>query len=217
MSQSPHGKKGLNQCVTRGQKVQSRREREIWNYFLQFREEKEKSEIPFPSFEERKRNLIKGSPLSRRERERDILFSSFERRKRKWKKFSTFEKRQRNLKCCSPTLRREREIWKNILHFREEKEKGIFFSQASRGERESEKNSPLSRRDREIWNAVLQRWEEKEKFEKIFSTFEKRKRKGYSFLKLQEEKEKFSLISYFSRKEFRFQLEGFLFSGYFAK
>ena len=48
---------------------------------LQFREEKEKSEILFPSSEKRKRNLEKGSPLSRREREMDIIFSRFERRK----------------------------------------------------------------------------------------------------------------------------------------
>ena len=56
------------QSLTRGQKVQSRREREIWYSFLQFREENEKPEIHFPSFERRKRNLKKGSPLSRRER-----------------------------------------------------------------------------------------------------------------------------------------------------
>ena len=49
---------------------------------LQLREENEKSEILFPSFEKRKRNLEKGSPLSRREREMDIIFSRFERRKR---------------------------------------------------------------------------------------------------------------------------------------
>ena len=72
-----------NQCVTRGQKVQSRSEREFLNYFLQFREEKEKSDNPFPSFKKRKRNLKKDSQLSRRERERDILFSSFKMRKRK--------------------------------------------------------------------------------------------------------------------------------------
>ena len=124
------------QSLTRGQKVQSRREREILYSFLQFWEEKEKPEIHFPSFERRKRNLKKGSPLSRRERERDFLFSSFERRKRIFFKISNFEKRKRNLKFFSPVLRREREIWKRVLHFREEKEKWIFFSQISRGERE---------------------------------------------------------------------------------
>ena len=59
----------------------SRGEREFFKS-LQLREEKEKSEILFPSFEKRKRNLEKGSPLSRREREMDIIFSRFERRKR---------------------------------------------------------------------------------------------------------------------------------------
>ena len=43
--------------VTVPQKVQSRREREIWNWSLQFWVEKEKSKIPFPSFEKRKINL----------------------------------------------------------------------------------------------------------------------------------------------------------------
>ena len=80
--------------------------------------------------------MKKGSPLSRRERERDFLFSSFERRKRIFLKVSNFEKRKRNLKFFSPVLRREREIWKRVLHFREEKEKWILFSQDSRGERE---------------------------------------------------------------------------------
>ena len=37
-------------------------------------------ERPKSPIEKRKRNLQKGSPLSRREREMDILFSSFERR-----------------------------------------------------------------------------------------------------------------------------------------
>ena len=80
--------------------------------------------------------MKKGSPLSRSERERDFLFSSFERRKRIFLKVSNFEKRKRNLKFFSPVLRREREIWKSVLHFREEKEKWILFSQDSRGERE---------------------------------------------------------------------------------
>ena len=47
----------LAQSLTRGQKVQSRREREIKNSFLQFREKKEKPEIPFASFEREKRIL----------------------------------------------------------------------------------------------------------------------------------------------------------------
>ena len=35
--------------------------------------------------------------------------------------------------------------------------------------------------------------EEKEKFEKIFSNFEKRKRKGFYFLEIREENEKFKI------------------------
>ena len=66
-----------------------------------------KPEIPFPR---RKRNLKKGSPLSRRERERDFLFSSFERRKRIIFLNLFFEKRKRNLKFFSSVLRREKEI-----------------------------------------------------------------------------------------------------------
>ena len=72
-----------DQSLTRGQKVQSRREREIKNSFLQFREKKEKPEILFTSFERKKRNLKEYSQLSRGEREMDILFSSFKKRKRK--------------------------------------------------------------------------------------------------------------------------------------
>ena len=41
---------------------------------------------------------------------------------------------------------------------------------------------------------------EKDKFE-IFSTFERRKRHGFSIVKLQEEKEKVKTISPFSRRE----------------
>ena len=89
----------LNQWLTRGKKVKSRRGREIWKQFLQFREEKEKSEFPFPSFEKRKRNQKEYSQLSRREREIlnkllqfreekeniEILFFYLESRKRKVK------------------------------------------------------------------------------------------------------------------------------------
>ena len=53
--------------LTRGKKVKSRRKRAIWKQFLQFREEKDKSEFHFPSFEKRKRNQIKYYQLSRRE------------------------------------------------------------------------------------------------------------------------------------------------------
>ena len=121
-----------HQSLRRGQKVQSRREREIWYSFLQFREEKEKPEIPFPSFERRKRNLKKGSPLSRRERERGFLFSSFERRKR---------------------------TFLTNLQFREEKEKSeILFSSFEKRKRNLEKGSPLSRREREM-DIIFSRFE----------------------------------------------------------
>ena len=124
----------LRQSLTRGQKVQLRREREIWNYFLQFGEEKENSDIPFSSFEKGKRNLQKGSPLSRREREWHFLFSGFERRKRNFKKNLKFREEKRNLKFLIPVSRRERENCKKVLLFWEEKEKWILFSQVSRGE-----------------------------------------------------------------------------------
>ena len=51
--------------------------------------------------------------------------------------------------------------------------------------------SPISRRERETKNSFPQFREKKEKFEKRFSDFEKRKRKGFSFLKFREEEEIF--------------------------
>ena len=134
-----------HQCMTRGQKVQSRREREIWYSFLQFREEKEKPEIPFPSFERRKRNLKKGSPLSRRERERGFLFSSFERRKR---------------------------TFLTNLQFREEKEKSeILFSSFEKRKRNLEKGSPLSRREREM-DIIFSRFERRKRIStRLFEKF----------------------------------------------
>ena len=61
--------------------------------------------------------------------------------------------------------------------------------------------SPVSREERETWNSFPQFREEKEKSKKIFSTFERGKRNGFSILKLQEEKEKVITISPFSRRE----------------
>ena len=61
--------------------------------------------------------------------------------------------------------------------------------------------SPVSREERETWNSFPQFREEKEKSKRIFSTFERRKRNGFSILKLQEEKEKIITISPFSRRE----------------
>ena len=81
--------------------------------------------------------MKKGSPLSRRERERGFLFSSFERRKRTFltnlqfreekekseNLFSSFEKRKRNLEKGSPLSRREREM--DIIFTRFERRKRI--------------------------------------------------------------------------------------------
>ena len=61
--------------------------------------------------------------------------------------------------------------------------------------------SPVSREERETENSFPQYREENEKSKRIFSTFERRKRNGYSILKLQEEKEKVKTTSPFSRRE----------------
>ena len=61
--------------------------------------------------------------------------------------------------------------------------------------------SPISRRERETWNSFPQFREGKEKCEKGFSTFEKWKRKGYSFLKFREEKKRFFLKNLQFREE----------------
>ena len=73
--------------------------------------------------------------------------------------------------------------------------------QMEKGKRNLRFFSPVSREEREIGNSFHQFWEEKEKPKRIFSTFERRKRNGYSILKLQEEKEKVKTISPFSRRE----------------
>ena len=98
-----------HQWLTRGKKVKSRREREIWKLFLQFWEEKEKSEFPFPSFEKRKRNQTKCSQLSRREREIRQNVLNFREEKEKSMFFAQ-------------ASRVEREILNTCLQFREEKE-----------------------------------------------------------------------------------------------
>ena len=88
----------------------SRRERETWNSFPQFREEKEKFEKVFFTFEKWKRKgfsflkfreekeiFFLKSPTSRREREIWNSFPQFWEEKEKFGKgFSTFEKRKRN-------------------------------------------------------------------------------------------------------------------------
>ena len=89
----------LKHWLTRGKKSQIEKRKRNLKKILQFPEEKEKSEFPFPSFEKRKRNQTKCSQLSRREREIfntffpmreekeniDILLIFFESRKRKVK------------------------------------------------------------------------------------------------------------------------------------
>ena len=163
------------QSLTRGQKVQSRREREIWYSFLQFREEKEKPEIHFPSFERRERNLKKGSPLLRRERERDFLFSRFQRRKRI--------------------------VFLN-LQFREEKEKSeILFPSSEKRKRNLEKGSPLSRREREM-DIIFSRFERRKiiptrLFEK--SSLSPKLCQSYCDSQSFRESESFTLISFFVR------------------
>ena len=135
---SPYCLTGAYQWLARGKKVKSRREREIWKQFLQFREEKEKSEFPFHSFERRKRNL-------------NFLSTGFERR-------------QRNLNFLSPVSRGEREIWISFPQIREEKEKSEFpFHSFERRKRNLNFLSTVSRREREIWNSFPQFREEKEK------------------------------------------------------
>ena len=88
-----------------------RGEIEIWISFPQFWEEKEKSNKMFSTFKKIKRYQTKCSQLSRREREKYVLCSSFESRKR-------------NLKYLSPISRWEREYWRtNSLILRVEWEK----------------------------------------------------------------------------------------------
>ena len=135
---------GSRQWLTRGKKVKSRSEREIWNLFLQFREEKEKSVFPFPTFEKRKRNLNSISTLSRGEREIWISFPQFREEKEKSEfYFHTFERRKRNLNFISPVSRKEREIWTLFPHFQEEKEKSEFHFPTSK-RREIEKSDKCS-------------------------------------------------------------------------
>ena len=133
------------QSLTRGQKVQSRREREIFFSFLQFWEEKEKPEIPFPSFERRKRYLKK-------------WFSICEKRKRKGFSFIKFREETENFVNKSPISRREREIWNSFPQFWEEKEK---FG----------KGSPLWRREREM-DIIFSRFERRKRIPtRLFEKF----------------------------------------------
>ena len=74
-------------------------------------------------------------------------------------------------------------------------------SPIEKGKRNFEFFSPVLREERETGNSFHQFREEKEKCKRIFSTFERRKRNGFSMLKLQEVKEKVKTISPFSRRE----------------
>ena len=74
-------------------------------------------------------------------------------------------------------------------------------SPIEKGKRNFEFFSPVSREERETRNSFPQFREQKKKYKQIFSTFERRKRNGYSILKLQEEKEKVKTSSPFSRRE----------------
>ena len=114
----------VHQWLTRGKKVNSRGEREIWKQFLPFREGKEKSEFLFPSFEKRKRNLKIISLISRGERKSWIPFPQFREEKEKSNKiFLTFEKRKRNCDYISTISRREREYWNSSFYFESKKRK----------------------------------------------------------------------------------------------
>ena len=98
------------QWLTRGKKVQSRREIEIWIPFPHFREEKEKFENNFSNFERRKRKLNSLSPVSRGEREI-------------WKQFLLFREEREKVKFPFPSFEKRKRNQTNILDFREEKEK----------------------------------------------------------------------------------------------
>ena len=78
-----------DQALTRCQKVKSRREREIWNQYLEFREEKREMSRSVFWFEKRTRIFAKNN--------REICnFLQFREEKEKfWKQISWFERRSR--------------------------------------------------------------------------------------------------------------------------
>ena len=116
--------------------------------------------------------MKKGSPLSRRERERDFLFSSFERRKR---------------------------IFFLNLQFREEKEKSeILFPSSEKRKRNLEKGSPLSRREREM-DIIFSRFERRKRISnRLFEKFSLSAKLCQSYCDSQSfrESESFTLISF---------------------
>ena len=101
----------------------SRRERETWNSFPQFREGKEKCEKGFSTFEKWTR---KGFSFLKFREEKENFFKSLQLREEKEKSeilFPSFEKRKRNLEKGSPLSRREREM--DIILSRFERRKRI--------------------------------------------------------------------------------------------
>ena len=99
------------QSLTRCQKAQSRREREIWKQFLHIREEKEKSEFPFTNFEKRKRNP-NSFASSREEKEKSRIFlPSFERRKRNLNSFPQFREEKEKSRILLPSFEKRKRNW----------------------------------------------------------------------------------------------------------
>ena len=74
----------------------SRGEREIIKKYSPLSRREREMDFLFSRFEKRTRNFKKHSPLSRREREIDFLFSRFEKRARNSKKDSSLSKRERD-------------------------------------------------------------------------------------------------------------------------
>ena len=96
----------IKQALTRCQKVKSRREREIWNPHLEFREEKREMSRSVFWFERRTR--------------------IFAKKWRNFKHFLQFRDEKRNPKIFSLVSRREREILQTNLMIREEIETSRF-------------------------------------------------------------------------------------------
>ena len=114
------GNKNRQQSLTRGEKVQSKRERETWYFFF--------------SFEKRKRNLKFLSSVLRGEREI-------------WKKkvLHFWEEKKKGISFWE-----EKEIFLNLQVWEEKEKSEILFPSFEKRKRIMEKGSPLRRREREI-------------------------------------------------------------------
>ena len=125
------------------------------------REEKEKFEINFSSFERRKRNLILISPTSRGEREIWNWFLQFREEKEKYEfPFLSFEKRKRNQKKYSQLSRRERERYILCSSFEKRKRNLTKYTAIYESRKRNYKCfTPILRGGREYWNSFLQFWE----------------------------------------------------------